>query len=836
MTALAIRPMPASLYDQLHGDQPDPGCGSGALTAFVEGAEIVLPLVATDVSAVVRGPAAQVTVRQTFRNPRTNPLEAIYIFPLPPGAAVAELVFTIGERELHARLDEKAKASAEYAQARAAGQRAALLTQERADVFTIKVANVQPGEEVAVRMVYSQVLGFDDGGFVFRFPLVLAERYIPGHPTGGAPSGDGVEPDTDAVPDASRISPPRLLPGVRPATDLGISVSIDVGAVGVADLRSSQHATATGFADGTVTVTLARADELPNRDFVLRIRPAATDVAGAIWTTKHNGDTRFLALLLPPEDLDAAPRVPREVVLVVDTSSSMTGSKMPAAIEASRLVLRTLEPGDHLQVVEFNSRHRKLWRASKPVTDKTVGEADAFLAKLYATGGTEILAPLKDVLRKGPTGGLVRHVVLVTDGQVGNESQIVKHVTSLDQNLRVFGIGIDTAVNAAFLRSIARETGGLSTLLTPSDPIADRVTRFLGRVGTPIATNVALDGLPDDARVQPEGIPDLYLGEPVVVTGSVPGDLPAGLRFHLEHAGGSREIFLPQAREGGAEVARAVAGARVTALTDRMLLHRDDSATSELLALSLAETVLCPLTAFVVVDPTETSGGTPESMVIPAMTPDSWAMRSAAPAFATLAGGPAAGGMMPPPSPMRPSPAPMQSRLRRRQTAPGRAPAKSSGGLLGKVMSAFGGRKDESIEPAPEPAEMMADLAVSAGFADDFDAEEAPKALREERAAGPEPLSSLVLRQQVDGSFRPRGGESVARATIDALRRMLDAGNTDATGTWRRNVAKAARWLLGQLATLSGDERDQAQAVLEQWADALGTSAAKRKVAASLGA
>ena len=191
---------------------------------------------------------------------------------------------------------------------------------------------------------------------------------------------------------------------------------------------------------------------------------------------------------------------------------------------------------------------------------------------------------------------------------------------------------------------------------------------------------------------------------------------------------------------------------------------------------------------------------------------------------------------MPPPSPMRPSPAPMQSRLRRRQTAPGRAPAKSSGGLLGKVMSAFGGRKDESIEPAPEPAEMMADLAVSAGFADDFDAEEAPKSLREERAAGPEPLTALVLRQQVDGSFRPRGGESVARATIDALRRMLDAGNTDATGTWRRNVAKAARWLLGQLATLSGDERDQAQAVLEQWADALGTSAAKRKVAASLGA
>ena len=828
MTALAVRPMPASLYEQLHGDQPDPGCGAGSLIADDAGKEVVLPLIGTDVSAAVAGPAAEVTVRQTFRNPRSNPLECIYIFPLPAGAAVAELVFTIGDRELHARLDEKDKASAEYQQALEAGQRAALLTQERSDVFTIKVANVQPGEEVGVRLVYTQVLAFDDGGFVFRFPLVLAERYIPGRPKGGVPSGDGVEPDTDAVPDASRISPPRLMPGVRPALDLGISVAIDVGAIGVADLRSSQHATATGFADGKVTVTLARADELPNRDFVLRIRPAATDVAGLLWTTKHASETRFLALLLPPEDLDAAPRVPREVVLVVDTSSSMSGTKMPSAIEASRLVLRTLEPGDRLQVVEFNSRHRKLWRGPKEVNDKTIAEADSFLSRLRATGGTEIMRPLQDVLRSGPKGGLVRHVVLVTDGQVGNEAQIVQYVTGLDQNLRVFAIGIDTAVNAAFLRSLARETGGLASLLTPSDPIADRVTRFLGRVGTPIATNVGLEGLPEGARVQPDGIPDLYLGEPVVVTGSAPGDLPEGLRFQLDHAGGSRTLFLGDAREGA--VSRAVAGARVAALTDRWQLHRDEVAKQELLRLSLAETVLCPLTAFVVVDPTETDGGKPESMVVPAMAPDQWAMYqtgSMPPVMSmTRAGGP-----MPPPAPMPMSAQAPRGRPMRRmkkKEAPGRAVAKSATGFLGKMMDAFGGggRGEAEVQPAPEP--MMDRMSA---VADDMElAEEAPM----ERAdAGPEPLSRLVLRQQVDGSFKPRARESVVQATVDALARLLDEGNTDATGTWRRNVAKAARWLLGQLATLSGDERAEALAVLERWADALGTSAAKRKVEAA---
>ncbi len=823
MTALNLRPMPASLYEQLHGDQPVPGCGAGALIGNDAGAEVVLPLVGTGVAAQLTGPSAEVTVRQTFRNTRSNPLECIYIFPLPPGAAVASLVFTVGDRELHARLDEKQKAVDEYRKALEDGQRAALLTQERSDVFTMKVANVQPGEEVSVRLVYTQLLAFDDGGFVFRFPLVLAERYMPGQPTEQLPS-----------------EPPRLLPGVRPAIDLGIAVTIDTADLGIADLCSSQHATATAFEGGKVTVTLARTDELPNRDFVLRIRPAATDIAGSVWTTKRGDDTRFLALLLPPEDLDAAPRVPREVVLLVDTSGSMSGSKMPAAIEAARLVLRTLEPGDHLQVVEFNSRHRKLWRGPMPVSDKTIGEADSFLTRLRAAGGTEIMSPLKDVLRSSPKAGAVRHVVLVTDGQVGNESQIVRYVSSLDQTLRVFAIGIDTAVNAAFLRSLSRETGGLASLLTPSDPIADRVTRFLGRVGTPIATNVSLEGLPHDARVEPSCISDLYLGEPVVVTGSVPGDLPEGLLFHLDHAGGSRDLFLPAAREAGAEVARAASGALVAALTDRMLLHGDDAAKKELLSISLSETVLCPLTAFVVVDPTETDGGKPDSTVIPAMAPDQWDMYSTgsgAPVggFARNRGGAPMGPPMP--SPMAAQSAPRPQLKGKRRRAPERSMmAKTSASVLGRVMSAFGGggegRSEETFDAMMvEPAEAMMDLAEDAEDAEV--AAFAPEPRKKAEARGPEPLSALALRQQVDGSFRPIGSESAVEATVAALGRLLDAGNTDATGTWRRNVAKAARWLLGQLPTLTGTEKTGAVEVLERWAEALGTSGAKRKVAAA---
>ncbi|MCO4770590.1 MAG: VWA domain-containing protein [Deltaproteobacteria bacterium] len=808
MNAPMINPMPQSLYDQMRGDDA-PECGCGVLVAQTPDLEVVLPLLGTTVDARLVGPASQVTVEQRFRNDRSTPLECVYIFPLPERAAVSELRFTIGDRTLVAELTERQQAQQRYDAARDAGQRAALLTQERADVFTVRVASIQPGEEVVVHLVTSQLLPFDDGGFVFRFPLVLAPRYTP----------EGVTLD----------QPPRLLPEVRPTQDLSISVTIDPGGLAVTDLRSSQHATSTGMADGMVKVDLARSDELPNRDFVLRIRLAGKDISGAAWSYEDAGTRWLLALLLPPADLASAPRVPREVVLVVDTSGSMGGTKMPAAVEAARLVLRTLEPGDQLQVVEFNSRHRKLWRAAKAVDDAAIAEADRFLAGLRANGGTEILSPLKDALRKDAK--LPRHLVLITDGQVGNEAEIVKYVAGLDQRLSVFTIGIDTAVHAAFLRSMARETGGLCTLMTPSDPIADRVTRFLARVGAPVATDVRIEGV--TGQVWPASMPDLYLGEPVVALLSTEGTLDDA-RVSVQTAAGSRTLFLPTPADGGAALEALHGGAEVRVLGDRYGLHRDEHNRAALLKRSLETGVLCELTGFVVVDPTETSGVRPQTTHVPVMQPDQWAMN-------------AAGAPPPPQMMMRGAPVPSASmpgraggggarrRMAKRKAAP-------KGGLFSKVMDAFGGRAEgSSFDKASAPHRESAAM----DFDDTMDLEEsaeAPMSLSApEPAPAPKPqtqetpsLSSLVLDQRLDGSFPARVGASAATATAEMLARMLAEGSTDATGTWRSHVAKAARWLLGQLPTLTpGTERDAVVAVLEQWASALGTEAAREKLAAA---
>ena len=187
----------------------DPEGGLGALTTSRGN----LPLEAVDVRAAIAGLSASVEVTQGFRNPFDVALEATYIFPLPDRAAVTALRMEAAGRVVEGVLKERSQARADYEQAIAQGQRAAIAEEDRPDVFTMRVGNIAPGERVTVRLTLAQPLPYADGEATFRFPLVVAPRYIPGDPLDGEPAGSGVAADTDAVPDASRISPPVLLPG-----------------------------------------------------------------------------------------------------------------------------------------------------------------------------------------------------------------------------------------------------------------------------------------------------------------------------------------------------------------------------------------------------------------------------------------------------------------------------------------------------------------------------------------------------------------------------------------------------------------------------------------------
>ena len=308
----------------VHAAEPDAGLGTLATSRGN------LPLDAVDVRAAIAGTSARVELTQQFRNPFDVPLEATYIFPLPDRAAVTEMRMECAGHVVAGVLKERSRARDEYDQAIAEGHRAAIAEEDRPDVFTMRVGNIAPGERVTIRLVLAQPLPYYDGEITFRFPLVVAPRYIPGHALPGAPAGSGVAADTDAVPDASRISPPVLLPGFPNPVRLTLSADIDPAGLPLAGIRSSLHATAEqAGADGHTIVQLHPGERL-DRDFILRLAVAGRDrITTSLMLTpdpgEHPDEGTFTLTLVPP-DGDGTRR-PRDVVLVLDRSGSMHGWK-----------------------------------------------------------------------------------------------------------------------------------------------------------------------------------------------------------------------------------------------------------------------------------------------------------------------------------------------------------------------------------------------------------------------------------------------------------------------------------------------------------------------------
>ena len=263
----------------------------GALRVVKKDGSIVeCPLKHTDVQADIAGYIGRVQVTQTFTNPSAEPIEAVYVFPLPHEAAVDAMTMSIGSRRIVGVIKKRNEAREIYQRALAAGQTAALLEQERPNIFTQSVGNIQPGQEVKIEISYGDVLRYDLGTYEFQFPMVVGPRYIPGSAT-SAPSetpkelGGKVSPpvaNTDRVPDAEKISPPVLRPGVRNGHDVSLSVTLDAG-VAIQDLLVANHkATVNRDGDHKAQIKLSAEDSVPNKDFVLRYKVSGKQPAMAL--------------------------------------------------------------------------------------------------------------------------------------------------------------------------------------------------------------------------------------------------------------------------------------------------------------------------------------------------------------------------------------------------------------------------------------------------------------------------------------------------------------------------------------------------------------------------
>jgi Ca-activated chloride channel homolog len=492
--------------------------------------KMTAPLLFTDVKMDVSGMTARVRVAQRFVNPTGEWREGVYAFPLPEKAAVDRLNMRIGERLIEGRIKERQDARRTYEAAKAEGKKASLVEQERPNLFTTNVAHIGPDEEIVVTIEYQQTLAYDAGSFALRFPLAITPRYIAGTPqeTDDAATGTGYASNTDAVPDADRITPPVADPQGGAINPVSIAVELNAG-FPLAHLASRYHAVRIEERPGNrYALSLAGGVVPAARDFELTWTPDVGAAPGASLLAEQRDGRQFaLLMVLPPVADPTAARPPREVTYIIDTSGSMEGVSMDQAKEAMLLALDRLRPGDRFNVIEFNSVTNALYPAPVPFDDTTLRNARVFVRTLKARGGTEMLTALTAALSTAQTGPEMRQIVFLTDGAVGNENQLLRLIEQKLDDRRLFTIGIGPAPNTYFMKKAAEAGRGTFTFIGDVREVKDKMGALLRKIESPILTDMRIVW-PGAAVAYPSKLPDLYAGEPVLLTAELQAGLTSG--------------------------------------------------------------------------------------------------------------------------------------------------------------------------------------------------------------------------------------------------------------------------------------------------------------------
>lgn len=607
--------LPMMTIEELGQGVVDDEAGFGALATDMG----PLPLKTLEVHARIEGLLAETTVIQTFVNTVGEPLEATYIFPLPDRAAVTKFRMEVAGRVIEGELQERGEARKNYDQAIQTGHRAAITEEERPGVFTLRVGNLMPGEEATIRLTLCGPLAYSDGEATFRFPLVVAPRYIPGSPLPGPSVGDGVAVDTDAVPDASRITPPVLLPGFPSPVCLSLDVIVHDAGMAMSDLRSSLHSVLRNETQGARMITLKPGERL-DRDFILRFRVADGSVRTSLvlHPDREGKEGTFLLTVVPPAEQSPFSK-PRDVVFVLDRSGSMGGWKMVAARRAVARMVDTLTEQDRFNVYAFDNTIETppAFQGAGLVaaTDRNRFRAVEFLAKVEANGGTEVAKPLENAVRelgsgKGKPADASRDsiLVLITDGQVGNEDEILRNLAPRLRGMRIFTLGIDMAVNQGFLKRLASLGGGCCDLVESEDRLDAVMDKVHRRIAAPVLRGLRLD--PKKLKIEksslvPTRLSELFAGVPLFILGRYTGEARGDIVLEAEDAAGRAwSKSVPATASEGNSIASVWARGRLREMEDRYATLSGDRAEleKEIVGVSLRFGVLCRFTSFVAVD------------------------------------------------------------------------------------------------------------------------------------------------------------------------------------------------------------------------------------------
>jgi len=618
----------------------DQGVKQGELRVQMKDGSIVsCPLKHTDVKANIAGFIARVKVRQTFYNPLNEKIEAVYVFPLPHEAAVDDMTMIIGDRRIVGMIKRRDAARVIYERALARGQTAALLEQERPNIFTQSVGNIKPKQVVVIEISYVDVLKYDLGVYDFHFPMVVGPRFIPGAPTskvptmppelrgkvgtvpgpvdGPKPKGDGWSPDTDRVPDASRITPPVLKPGFRNGHDISLAVELDAG-VPVQDLQVKQHrATVKRHGRSKASIRLDKADSIPNKDFILRYAVVGKkpELAVLAHATPERGGY-FMLMVQPREDERLKKTPPRELFFLVDVSGSMSG-----------------RPIAQVRVVTFAGSARELFDKPQPIDDKSLTTALEAVKRMRGGGGTHMLKGIVKCLDAPADPKRVRIVIMMTDGYIGNEAEIIREVgRRCGDRIRFWAIGVGTSVNRYLIDGVAKQGHGMSKILGLNEDPQKLVAEVVLRIHRAQLTGIRIDwGGLAVYETYPAKVPELWSGRPVILFGRYRNGGKAVVRVNGKVEGEAAsfpvKVELPAEEPEHDVLAKVWARKKIEELTAQNIIEGSAAVVEMVTQLALDYRLMSRYTSFVAVDEKDADKLTeparpPRRMLVPVPLPE----------------------------------------------------------------------------------------------------------------------------------------------------------------------------------------------------------------------
>ncbi|MDG1897291.1 MAG: VIT domain-containing protein [Fuerstiella sp.] len=498
-----------------------PGCGALMATLPNHPKQVPVPLKHTAVEGNIDGYIATVDVTQQFHNPYDSKIEAVYVFPLPQNAAVNEFVMTVGDRKIRGIIREREKAERIYAAAKSQGHVAALMTQERPNIFTQKVANIEPGKKIDINIRYFNTLRYDDGAYEFVFPMVVGPRFNPPATADGvgavARGGHGASGQNTEVQ--------YLAPNERSGHDISLLLNIAAG-VDVENVLCVNHEVdMKEICESQRRVSLSSRDSIPNKDFVLRYKVAGEQIKTSMLTHEDKHGKYFTMMLYPPADLAQVQRSPMEMVFVLDCSGSMRGKPIAQAKAAISCALQSLTPRDSFQIIRFSNNASQLGPVPVLATEANIQRGLKYVASLNGTGGTHMIEGIRAALDFPHDEGRFRLVSFMTDGYIGNEQQIMGTIHDKVRSSRIFSFGVGSSPNRFLMDRMAIIGRGAVAYLSLNDNATTIMGRFHEQISHPAMTDLSIDfGNMDVSNVYPQRLPDLIVGRPVVITGRFRGE------------------------------------------------------------------------------------------------------------------------------------------------------------------------------------------------------------------------------------------------------------------------------------------------------------------------